>query len=155
MATMLNQHPQPRPGSAAAEVDLSSPAGRPLLGSLVAFLLVSILASANQQVPFFSLIPEALRPFLGDPPSAQLVSLALGVYFLSTLVIITHGICCGGRPRSLCFHGACRSIFYLLYFIGGGLTDHLWVVLLVGSMLFGLEFFWLRMNQRRASWGLC
>jgi hypothetical protein len=155
MATMMNQHPQPRPGSAVAEVNASSQEARPLLGSLVVFLLASILASVNQQVAFFSLIPEGLRPFLGDPPSAQLVNLALAIYFVSTLVIIAHGICCGGRPGSLWFHGVCRSIFYLLYFIGGGLAGHLWLVLLVGLMLFGLECLWLRMNQRRASWGLC
>lgn len=151
---MMNQHSQPRPDSAVAEVNAPSQEARPLLGSLVAFLLVSILASVNQQVAFFSLVPEAFRPFLGDPPSAQLVNLALTVYFVSTLVIIAHGLCCGGRPSSLWFHWASRSIFYLLYFVGGGLADHLWLVLLIGSMLFGLEFLWLRMNQRRASWGL-
>lgn len=155
MATMLNQHPQPRPKAVQAEVNLSAQAVQSMFGPLVVFLLVSILASVSQQLQFFSLVPESLRPFLGDPPSARLVSLALAVYFVSMLVIIAHGIFSGGQPGSLWFHGVCRSIFYLLYFIGGGLAGNLWVVLLVGSILFGLEFLWFRMNQRRGSWGIC
>lgn len=155
MATILNQHPQPRPKTVQAEVKLSAQTVRYMFGPLVVFLLVSILASVSQQLQFFSLVPESLRPFLGDPPSAQLVSLALAIYFVSMLVIIAHGIFIGGQPGSLWFHGVCRSIFYLLYFIGGGLAGNLWVVLLAGSVLFGLEFLWLRMNQRRGSWGVC
>lgn len=155
MATMLNQHPQSRSEAVQKARNISAQAVRYMFGPLVVFLLVSILASVSQQLQFFSLVPESLQPFLGDPPSAQLVSLALAVYFVSMLVIIAHGIFCGGQPSSLWFHGVCRSIFYLLYFIGGGLAGNLWVVLLVGSVLFGLEFLWLRMNQRRGSWGFC
>lgn len=154
MATMLNQQPQSRPNAVQAALNPPCQALRLIFGPLVVFLLVSIVASVSQQVEFFSLIPQPLRPFLGEPPSAHLVSLALAIYFGSMLVILAHGICSGGQPGSLWFHGACRSTFYLLYFIGGGLPGHLWLVLLVGSILFGLEFLWLRLNQRRASWGL-
>lgn len=159
MATMMDQLPQRQPksrsttsGPSAAVMTLES---RSFFAPLVTFLLISILASASQQVKFFSLVPESIRPFLGDPPSAPLVSLALAIYFVSMLVIIAHGICSGGQPGSLWFHVACRCTFYLLYFIGDGLAGNLLAVLLAGSILLGLEYLWLRLNQRRAPWGHC
>ncbi|MHB8710850.1 MAG: hypothetical protein ACYDAI_04105 [Trichloromonadaceae bacterium] len=157
MATMMDQLPQRqpkfRPNSRRSSVACASDDNRSFYAPLVTFLLISLVASVSQQVKFLALVPESFRPFLGDPPSAALVSLALAIYFVSMLVIIAHGICSGGQPGSLWFHVGCRSTFYLLYFIGDGLAGNLVAVLLAGSILLGLEYHWLRLHQRRASWG--
>lgn len=157
MATMMDQLPQRQPKSRQpsrrSSAEYATDGSRSFYAPLVTFLLVSILASVSQQVKFLALVPESYRPFLGDPPSAQMVSLALAIYFVSMLVIIGHGICLGGQPGSLWFHIGCRSIFYLLYFIGDGLAGNLLPVLLAGSILLALEYLWLRLHQRRVSWG--
>lgn len=157
MATMMDQLPQRqpkfRPNSRRSSVACASDDNRSFYAPLVTFLLISLVASVSQQVKFLALVPESFRPFLGDPPSAALVSLALAIYFVSMLVIIAHGICSGAQPGSLWFHVGCRSTFYLLYFIGDGLAGNLVAVLLAGSILLGLEYHWLRLHQRRASWG--
>lgn len=157
MATLMDQLPQRQPKSSPnARRSSGAYAGgeaRSFYAPLVTFLLVSLVASVSQQIKFLALVPESLRPFLGDPPSAALVSLALAIYFVSMLVIIVHGICSGGQPGSLWFHVGCRSTFYLLYFIADGLAGNLLAVLLAGSILLVLEYHWLRLHQRRASWG--
>lgn len=152
MATMMDQLPQRQPKSSAhsrrSSVAPASGDNRSFYAPLVTFLLVSILASVSQQVKFLALVPETYRPFLGDPPSAALVSLALAIYFVSMLVIIAHGVCTGGQPGSLWLQVGCRSTFYLLYFIGDGLAGNLLAVLLAGSVLSALEYLWLRLHQR-------
>ncbi len=153
MATINNPFPQRqrnhRTHPRAHAHSLSARDARSFYAPLLAFLLISMLACTGQSLSFFSLVPEGLRPFLGDPPPARLISMTLAVYFLSMLVINVHGIVCGGQPRSLWFHVLCRSIFYLLYFVAGALPTNLLAVLLVGSILLLLEFLWLRNNQRR------
>jgi hypothetical protein len=158
MATIMNrvpkQQPKPRAGSRVATLaPLPSGEMNAAVGPGVSFLLVSVLASGCQSVKFFSLVPEGFKPLLGDPPSAQWVSWALAIYFLSMLVINAYGLCVGGRPGSLWIHVACRSAFYLLYFMADALAANLPAVLLAGSILLAMEFLWLRANQRRASWG--
>lgn len=159
MATMMDQLPQhqpkSRPNARGTSVDCLAQEHGSFFGPLVTFLLVSIVASVVQQVKFFSLVPVSFRPFLGDPPSAAMVSLALAIYFVSMLVIIVHGICSGVQPGSLWFHVACRSAFYLLYFLGDGLTGNLLAVLLAGSILLALEYLWVRSYQQRSSRGHC
>lgn len=153
MATMMNPFPQRqrkhslRP-KARVRV-LSARDARSYYAPLLMFLMISILACSGQSLNFFALIPEGLRPFLGDPPPVRLISLTLAIYFLSMVVINVHGMVCGGQPRSIWFHVVCRSVFYLLYFTAGALPANLPAVLVAGSILLLLEFLWLRNNQRR------
>jgi hypothetical protein len=160
MAIMMNQG-QNRPskiGEGPRVAALAMAPARELnafYAPLVTFLLVSVVASSVQSVRFFSLVPEGLKPLLGDPPAAQWVSLTLAIYFVSMLVINVHGIYCGGRPGSLWLHVACRCTFYLLYFIADALPANLLAVLLAGLILLAMEFVWARINERRESWGHC
>ncbi|MEJ2199487.1 MAG: hypothetical protein P8X63_00505 [Desulfuromonadaceae bacterium] len=110
------------------------------MGPLLVFLLASIVAVRVQDVHFMELMPVSLHPFLGQPPSAHLISIALSVYFVSMVVIICHGICDGSKPTPSWIHLGYRCTFYLLYFTADALPENLIAVLLSGLILMGLEF---------------
>lgn len=110
------------------------------LGPVLAFLLVSILSVNIQDLSFMALMPEQIRPFLGQPPSAHLTSIALSVYFVSMVVISCHGICEGTKPNPSWIHFGYRCMFYFLYFTADALPENLLAVLVSGLILSLLEY---------------
>lgn len=109
------------------------------LWELFLFLLVSICAYNVRDLNLFSLASEPLRQLLGYPPPASMVSIALAVYFGSSVILGVKALVSRSRPVSTWNHLGYRSAFYFFYSFTGGIADHFLPVLLTGLLLYGLD----------------
>ncbi|MBW6509192.1 MAG: hypothetical protein K0A94_06545 [Desulfuromonadales bacterium] len=109
------------------------------LWELFLFLLVSICAYNVRDLNLFAMASEPLRQLLGYPPPAYMVSIALAVYFGSSIILGLKALASRSRPESTWNHLGYRSAFYFFYSFTGGIADHFLPVLLVGLLLYGLD----------------
>lgn len=118
------------------------------LWELFLFLLVSICAYNVRDLNLFALASEPLRQLLGAPPPAYLVSLALAVYFGSSVVLGLTALIHRTGPTRTWNHLGYRSAFYFFYSFTGSISGHFLPVLLAGLLLYGLDQCQLRLYNQ-------
>jgi len=79
------------------------------------FILVSIAALQLRGIDLIGATPESVRKFLGTPPPAYLITVALAIYSFSVLMIILTRMNNGSEPVPRWSHLGYRSAFYLFY----------------------------------------
>lgn len=109
------------------------------LWELFLFLLVSICAYNVRDISLFGLASEPLRQILGSPPPAFLISVALAVYFFSSVVLGLAALVNRVAPLRTWNHLGYRSAFYFFYSFSGAIGEHFIPVLLAGLILYGLD----------------
>lgn len=118
------------------------------LWELCLFLVVSICAYNVRDLNLFTLASEPLRQLLGAPPPAYLVSLALAIYFGSSLVLGIGALVQRTRPTRTWNHLGYRSAFYFFYAFTGSIGGYFLPVLLSGLFLYGLDQCQLRLYNQ-------
>ncbi len=124
------------------------------LWELFLFLLVSICAYNVRDLNLFAMTSEPLRQLLGYPPPAYMVSIALAVYFGSSIVLGFKSLVNRSKPTSTWNHLGYRSAFYFFYSFTGSIAEHFLPVLMVGLLLYGLDQCHLRLYNQGTIHGL-
>lgn len=104
--------------------------------ALALFLVVSILAWWEF---FFLPAPGTVTAYLGSPPSAHIISIALLVYTFSAIILSLSRLAAGIEHRSSFSHVGFLTAFYLFYYFGKSLEDNYWAVLGSGITILGVE----------------
>jgi len=118
------------------------------LWELFLFLLVSICAYNVRDLNLFVMASEPLRELLGYPPPAYMVSIALVVYFGSSVILGFKAMMHRTKPTGTWNHLGYRSAFYFFYSFTGSIAEHFLTVLLIGLLLYGLDQCHLRLYNQ-------
>lgn len=104
--------------------------------ALSLFLVVSILAWWGF---VFLPAPETVTAYLGKPPPARIVSIALLLYTFSALILSLARMTSGIEHRSSFGHVGFLTAFFLFYYFGKSLQDNYWAVFGSGITILGVE----------------
>lgn len=104
--------------------------------ALVLFLVVCVLARSG-----FSFLPapESVTSFLGSPPSARTISIALLIYTFSAIILSLSRMAAGIEHRSSFSHVMFLTAFFLFYYSAKALEDNYWAVFGAGITILGVE----------------
>lgn len=117
------------------------------------FLVVSGAAFFARDFNLFAVIPENARQLLGNPPPPELISIALGIYALSAIILLLSSLANNSQPPSNWTHLGYRAAFYFFYLVSNSLADHFLAVFYVGLLLYGLENLCIWIYTTRSSEG--
>jgi hypothetical protein len=131
----MNQTTNSRKNDAA---DLHSLSRRGLR-DLSLFLLISTAFFCLRGIDLLAPLGESARMILGSAPPTGLMTLAVGGYTLSALVLIVGRTVTGDRPRMTWLHLFFRTVFYPFFLFANALEGHFMSVFIAGLMLFALE----------------
>lgn len=109
------------------------------LWEILLFVLLSIGAFSLREFNLLGSVSENVREFLGSPPPAYLVSIALAAYCFSVLTIILTQMANDDEPTLKWSHLGYRAFFYLFYALSGALVNHFMAVFFIGIFLYGVE----------------
>lgn len=109
------------------------------LWQILLFLLVSIGAFAFRDFDLLGSLPGTFRLFLGSPPPAYLISIALAFYYISAMTIILNQMTNDTEPTPSWLQLGCRATFYFFYALSGSLANHFMEVFCLGIFLYGVE----------------
>jgi hypothetical protein len=104
--------------------------------SLSLFLVISMLAWWG--FPFLP-APETVTAYLGKPPSAKIISIALLLYTFSAIILSLSRMTAGIEHKSSFCHVGYLTGFFLFYYFGKSLEDNYWAVLGAGITILGVE----------------
>ena len=104
--------------------------------ALSLFLTVSILAWWGfPTLP----APDTVTAFLGNPPSARIISIVLLLYTFSAIILSLSRMTGGIEHRSSFSHVGFLTAFFLFYYFGKSLEDNYWAVFGSGITILGVE----------------
>ncbi len=106
---------------------------------LILFLLISIVAFTFKDFNLFEFASEPVRQWLGCPPPAYLISVALAVYCFSSAILTLTAMANDAQPTPKWSHLGYRSVFFIFYCFSGAIAANFLPVLLVGLSLYGLD----------------
>lgn len=104
--------------------------------ALSLFLVVSMLAWWG--LPFLP-APETVTAFLGKPPSASIISIALVFYTFSAIILSLSRMASGIEHRSSFSHVGFLTGFYLFYYFDKSLEENYWAIVGSGITILGVE----------------
>jgi hypothetical protein len=131
----MKQKTNPQNNSAA---DLHSLSRRGIR-DLALFLMISTAFFCVRGIDFLAPVGGTVRMILGSAPPTGLITVALGGYTLSALVLIVGRTVNGDRPSMTWLHLFFRSIFYPFFLFANALEGHFMGVFIAGLALFALE----------------
>lgn len=104
--------------------------------ALALFLVVSIFAWCG-----FSLLPtpETVIAYLGNPPSARIVSIVLLLYTFSAIILSLSRMTAGIEHGNSFSHVGYLTGFFLFYYFSKSLDENFWAVLGAGITILGVE----------------
>ncbi|MDA8430682.1 MAG: menaquinol oxidoreductase [Geobacteraceae bacterium] len=104
--------------------------------ALALFLVVSIFAWWG-----FVVLPgpETVTAFLGKPPPARVISIALLLYTFSAIILSLSRMTTGLEHRSSFSHVGFLTGFFLFYYFGNCLEENYWAVFGSGITILGVE----------------
>jgi hypothetical protein len=112
---------------------------RKCLWGLLLFLLAGAAAFMVQDFNLYRTFPDPVLQFLGCPPPATLIHLALTGYSFTVVVPVLIRMATGAAPTLGWHHLACRSVFYLFYLVSTTLPQNFLAVIIIGSLLYIVE----------------
>jgi hypothetical protein len=104
--------------------------------ALSLFLVVSMLAWWGLS---FLPAPDTVTAYLGKPPSAGIISIALVLYTFSAIILSLSRMASGIEHRSSFSHVGFLTGFYLFYYFDKSLAENYWAVLGSGITILGVE----------------
>jgi len=109
---------------------------------LLTFVIISVISIPNSN--FIPTLSEPVRRFLGAPPPANLISVALIVYAFSALTLILARIAQGSGIYKGWSHLFYITAFYIFFGFAQTLRQTYWAVFVTGLVIMGLENFLIR-----------
>jgi len=107
-------------------------------GILALSLFLGISMFAWWGFPFIP-APETVTAYLGKPPSARIISIALLLYTFSAIILSLSRMTAGIEHRSSFCHVGYLTGFFLFYYFGKSLEDNYWAVFGAGITILGVE----------------
>lgn len=104
--------------------------------ALALFLGVSIFAWWG--LPFLP-DPDRVTAYLGNPPSARIISIALLLYTFSAIILSLSRMTAGIEHKSSFGHVAYLITFFIFYHFSKALDDNYWAVFGSGITILGVE----------------
>lgn len=104
--------------------------------ALSLFIAVSMLAWWG-----FSFLPapDTVTAYLGKPPSASIISIALVIYTFSAIILSLSRMAAGIEHRSSFSHVGFLTAFFLFYYFDKSLDENFWAVFGSGITILGVE----------------
>jgi hypothetical protein len=104
--------------------------------ALSLFIAVSMLAWWG-----FSFLPapDTVTVYLGNPPPAPIISIALVVYTFCAIILSLSRMAAGIEHRSSFSHVGFLTAFFLFYYFGKSLEENFWAVFGSGITILGVE----------------
>lgn len=109
------------------------------LWGVLLFIIISIGTFLMKDFDLLTSVSESVRQFLGYPPPAYMVTVALAAYCFSVLMIALMQMDSEVEPQPKWSHLGYRAGFYFFYAVSGALTHHFLAVFFIGLFLYGVE----------------
>lgn len=106
---------------------------------LFCYLAVSVMAYYFRELSLASVLPEQIMRQLGLVPPVFMATWVLWLSTCSALIIIAGRLYHGTRPSSTLSHFLFRTAFYLLFFVVGGLDQHINAIFISGLTVMALQ----------------
>ena len=130
-------NPQPAPPLENDKIrQLKAKANHPIYFMAI-FIALSI--GAIRDFDFLPSFPSGIREFLGQPPSADMVSAALLIYSFSAIILILSRMMSGSASYGGFTQLAYLAGFYLFYHFSGAMEENFWAVFAAGMTILALE----------------
>ena len=102
-------------------------------------LFIALSIGAIRDFDFLPSFPPGIREFLGQPPSADMVSAALLIYSFSAIIMVLSRMMSGDGKYGGFVQVAFLAGFYFFYHFTGTMADNFWAVFTAGMTILGLE----------------
>ena len=107
-------------------------------GILALSLFLGISMFAWWGFPFIP-APETVTAYLGKPPSARIISIALLLYTFSAIILSLSRMAAAIEHNSSFSHVGFLTAFFLFYYFGKSLEENYWAVFGSGITILGVE----------------
>ena len=101
-------------------------------------LFIALSIGAVRDFDFLPSFPPSIHEFLGQPPSADMVSAALLIYSFSAIIKVLARMMSGDGKFSGFAHVAFLAGFYFFYHFSGAMAENFWAVFAAGMTILGL-----------------
>ncbi|MDY0189863.1 MAG: hypothetical protein RBR22_03935 [Desulfuromonas sp.] len=136
--------PQQRLARIQAHIDTLHALSRQGLWGLLTFVLISLLVVYFQDANLLANVSQGTREFLGKPPSAKFINLALAVYSFSALILTLSRLSDGAETYRGWSHIGYLTGFYMFYFFANAVRVNAMAVVVSGLTILGLEYYSVR-----------
>ena len=114
------------------------------LWGLLVFIVISLAAVYFQDSNILANVSQGTREFLGKPPSAQVINIALAVYSFSALILTLSRLTDRTEVYRGWAHVGYLTGFYAFYFLSHAVRVNALAVLVSGLTILGLEYYSIR-----------
>ncbi|OQY20419.1 MAG: hypothetical protein B6I36_01205 [Desulfobacteraceae bacterium 4572_35.1] len=111
------------------------------LWGLLTFVLISVVVVYFQDINLLANVSQQTREFLGKPPSAKLINIALAVYSFSALILTLSRLADSTESYRGWAHVGYLTGFYMFYFLANAVRVNSMAVLVSGITILGLEYY--------------
>ena len=108
-------------------------------GLYVIALFIALSIGALRDFDFLPSFPPKVHDFLGQPPSAEMISTALLIYSFSAIILVLSRMMSGSEKSAGFIQVAYLAGFYFFYHFAGALEENFWAVFAAGMTILGLE----------------
>jgi hypothetical protein len=102
-------------------------------------LFIALSIGAIRDFDFLPSFPPGILAFLGEGPSAGMISTALLIYSFSAIILILSRMMSGSGKYGGFTQLGYLSGFYLFYHFSGAMEENFWAVFAAGMTILGLE----------------
>ncbi len=127
-----------------AHIDSLHVLARQGLWGLLVFIFVSVMAVYFQDSNLLANVSQETRDFLGKPPSAEMINIALAVYSFSALILTLSRLSDRAEVYRGWAHVGYLTGFYIFYFLSHALHVNAMAVVVSGLTILGLEYYSIR-----------
>ncbi len=112
-------------------------------------LFIALSIGAMRDFDFLPSFSPRVHEFLGDAPSAAMISALLLLYSFSAIILILSRMMSGTGNFSGFSHVAYLAGFYFFYHFAGAMAENFWAVFAAGMTILGLECYriWTRYRE--------
>lgn len=136
--------PQQRLARIQAHIDALHALSRQGLWGLLTFVLLSVVVVYFQDINLLANVSQGTREFLGKPPSAKLINIALAVYSFSALILTLSRLTDRTETYRGWAHVGYLTGFYMFYFLANAVRVNAMAVVVSGLTILGLEYYSVR-----------
>jgi hypothetical protein len=102
-------------------------------------LFIALSIGAIRDFDFLPSFPPRIHAFLGESPSAGMISAALLIYSFSATILILSRMMSGSGSSGGFIQLGYLAGFYLFYHFSGAMQENFWAVFAAGMTILGLE----------------
>lgn len=139
--SVIRRSPQQRLAHIQAHIDRLHSLSRQGLWGLLAFILISLVVVYFQDINLLANVSQETREFLGKPPSAKLINIALAVYSFSAIILALSRLADRTETYRGWAHVGYLTGFYIFYFFANAVRVNSIAVLTAGLTILGLEYY--------------